>query len=289
MITTSFNNYVRADILNNLEQKDLKYFWLMFLAINLKTNSNKLSYFRLSLPTIETKLLSDFEKLFLINKLKTRHSKYSLFVYFLDPSDVTMLYSEINSLQINSRHNCRLFLAALFLGRGWISDINSKHYHFEFRLFQHSFEKQMFLRSKNFFPLEFLMVFKNNYQYFYLKKAINISDILKFIFAYQSALNFEDKRIENDFLNSYQKMLKIEKYNLRKINQANEIQIKHFLALKTSKKWINLPLNQQNLIDLRLLKPKLSLNDLTLLFNTKYKTNYSRSTINTWIVALLKS
>jgi|GEM_PF-3235903 len=92
---------------------------------------------------------------------------------------------------------------------------------------------------------------------------------------------FEDARIERDFLATYKKMESIEAYNFEKTKKSAEEQIQFINKVLNSELKKELSVDQKRIASLRIKNPLFSLLELQMEFNTKYKKNVSRSTINT--------
>ncbi len=180
-----------------------------------------------------------------------------------------------------------LIFSALFIVDGYVNDPNSKYYHLEFKFsIQESLE--LFENIKVPEEIEFKRNFKNGVTTIYVKKATYVSDLLKYMNAYEAIMKFEDIRIERDFISLYKKINSIDIYNIQKISNSSFTFNQKIENLMSEDKLKNMPEHFFNIAKLRYENPDLSLADLSTKYNIIYKTNYSKSTIYRWLKTLTK-
>ncbi len=197
------------------------------------------------------------------------------------------LLNSISSENIWKKFNGSLIFSALFIVDGYVNDPNSKYYHLEFKFnFEHWYKQ--FKKIKLPEEVEFKFAEKNKTTTVYVKKATYVSDLLKFMHAFDSIIKFEDIRIERDFISLYKKINSIDIYNIQKISNSSFEFNKKIENLIKEDKLKTLSEKYSNIAKLRYENPDLSLADLTIKYNIIYKTNYSKSTIYRWLKTLTK-
>ena len=96
----------------------------------------------------------------------------------------------------------------------------------------------------------------------YIKDGENISKFLAFIGANKSVLEFEDERVIKDMRNRVNRLVNCETANLNKTISSSVKQIEDIKLIKQKKKFDKLTVKEQELANLRLENPDLSLSEL---------------------------
>ncbi len=96
----------------------------------------------------------------------------------------------------------------------------------------------------------------------YIKDGENISKFLAFIGANKSVLEFEDERVIKDMRNRVNRLVNCETANLNKTISSSVKQIEDIKLIKQKKKFDKLTAKEQELANLRLENPDLSLSEL---------------------------
>lgn len=178
----------------------------------------------------------------------------------------------------------QFFIMGLFVGGGYISNPNSTSYHLQLKI---KFNKmlndiQTLLKSNNFS----FHIFQN--RILYLKSSSQISDFLKFIFAIEGLMYFEDIRTKRDFHSNLVRASNLEFYNQKKITNST-IKYLEYVQLIKKKKLTTLFTNEQlQFINLKTKYPELSLEELSKLLLENFNINKSKSTLNYWIKKIKK-
>ncbi len=187
-----------------------------------------------------------------------------------------------------NRADCfKFFITGLFVANGSVSRPNSKFYHLEFGMNNLSLSYKILKILKKHFP-NFKILERKNRAIFYLKKANDISDFLKFINAYNMVLMFENSRISRDFINSINRLNNFDIYNQEKINNGFDRHLIIINALKEQNLIKDLDLKYRDFIKVRIANPESSLIELSKIMNQKYNYNISKSGLNHWIRHLKK-
>ena len=154
----------------------------------------------------------------------------------------------------------RAFLRGAFLGCGSISNPKGP-YHMEF-VTQDKDMAQTLIKIIDYFGLKSnISERKNNYM-IYFKDGDNISDILGLMGAHNNLLKFEDVRVLKDMRNSVNRIVNCETANLKKTVDASVRQIASINYFKENKIFDKLPEKLQQIAELRLKYPDLSLKEL---------------------------
>lgn len=234
----------------------------------------------------EEKINEMFLKFYLL-KIEPIRTKTLLKYKICDKEFIKIIIEKFGKVLIEDHEEIKAYISGLFLGKGWISSLNSKNYHFEIRVrtLDHSLDVQEVFDE---IGIKTITIKKNKWFYTYIKKTMDISNSIKAMNAYKAVINFEDVRIERDFISTYKKMNTIEKVNLDKIAKTFK---KHQMAIKKLNeldffKKINSKYKKISI--LRLQNPYFSLSELQMKYNQIYNENISRSTINNWLNEIIK-
>ncbi|ASZ08827.1 DNA-binding protein WhiA [Mesoplasma chauliocola] len=161
----------------------------------------------------------------------------------------------------------RAYMAGVFVAVGSVNSPETTNYHLELQ-FKEELSAKYIVELMNNYGFDF-KVLKRNEKLFicYIKKAIMVSDFLKFVDAYQAVMSFENERIMRDVSNNVNRVNNIDISNekkalttgLKQIEQISKIQ-SNFGMKKLSEKAVHL-------CDLRIQNPNASYSELTELMN----------------------
>ena len=180
-----------------------------------------------------------------------------------------------------------IYFAGLFIGGGSISDFNSTSYHLELQF--HSEQRANVAKKLlNKYGFKFNLISRRNRSVIYIKKSEQISDFLKSINAYNSLFIFEEARIKRDHLNQLNRYLNFDFHNQNKLVISHNDFLNNFNKAKKDNHLNNFNKEQMNFFELKIKNPYMSLSELTILFNEKYKTNKTKSALNHYIMKLKK-
>lgn len=161
-----------------------------------------------------------------------------------------------------------------FLGAGSVNN-PEKNYHLEM-IFQEE-KKCDFLNGLcQEYEIHFKKIKVNEKYQLYLKEAEEISRFLALIGANQAVLKFEDVRVMKEMKNKINRKVNCETANLNKTVEAAIRQMEDIHFIKKMNRFNKLPTDLQNIANLRLENPDLSLNDLGQLTEPKI----GKSTVN---------
>lgn len=152
----------------------------------------------------------------------------------------------------------KALIRGIFLGSGSIND-PTKKYHLEILLNDKDVAQyiQNILKS---FNIKAKILEMNNT--IYIKEGEEISKFLAFIGAQKSVLKYEEIRVMREIRNNVNRQVNCETANLNKTISASVMQIEAINYLKKVKKYEELPTSLQEIAELRLEYPEMSLKDL---------------------------
>lgn len=282
----SFTSFIKNEILEHNWTKRQKE--ILFLSL-LKTNGffkEEKYIFTTGLLEREDYLTDLFKTIYSLDVVPKKTK--TLLKYEISNEEFTEKFS--NKLKENVLKNIeesKAYISGVFLGKGWISSPKSRFYHCELRIknLDHSLDVQEIL---NILGIKSSTIRKNDWYTTYIKKAADISTIIRSFNASQSLMLFEDSRIERDFVATYKKMESIEAYNLNKIRNSSKKQIDIINKIFNKNEEEHLSGDQQKIAHLRLKHPDFSLLELQMEFNHLYRRDVSKSTISFWLSKIIE-
>lgn len=157
--------------------------------------------------------------------LRLNRRNYLIRINLSSPFDEKINLS--NDLQKNSK-----YLIGMFLAIGSVSN-PEKSSHLEFRCPNRVDQANIIKSFKLFGLVPKTITYKNKFVV-YFKKHQEISDVLKVLGANKSMFKIEERKIESDLVNNYQRLINLEVSNLRKTAAANVEQVNICSAIKSS-------------------------------------------------------
>ena len=167
---------------------------------------------------------------------------------------------DMNSGMKQDEQLARLCIREAFIKSGSISDPNKK-YHLEitFKIKKKAEEMKQLLNNFDIHP----KVIKREKEYMlYLKEGEEISNLLALIGANSSVIKFEEVRVLKETRNDINRLVNCETANLNKTINAAVKQIEDIKLIKKNRKFSNLPENLQEIANLRVENPDVSLIEL---------------------------
>lgn len=202
--------------------------------------------------------------------------------YLLGDLEIDFLEGKINKNIINNDDMIAGYLTGGFLASGSVNSPEKSNYHLEIALNDENYAKWFAKLFQKYHGGQFnaKIVKRRNQSVVYLKKSDQISDFLILIGATNSALQFEDVRIERDFANIGNRLNNLDNANYVKTSQAAEAQLLD-IKIIDSVLGINhvMNLKQRELMKLRLENDDASLQELANLLSEKLDQPVSRSNI----------
>ena len=152
----------------------------------------------------------------------------------------------------------KALIRGIFLGSGSIND-PMKKYHLEI-LSKNKDVAQYIQNILKSFNIKAKILEMNNT--IYIKEGEEISKFLAFIGAQKAVLKYEEIRVMREIRNNVNRQVNCETANLNKTISASVMQIEAINYLKKVKKYEELPTGLQEIAELRLEYPEMSLKDL---------------------------
>ncbi len=283
-----FLNIVKSEIIEDEANNDF-FIICLFLFSRKKSNDDEI-IFKVSNSILRNINILEKTIKFDIGKLSEIKQNKTTTIFKLVPSDRYNNLLSGKDFNFNEssleEDDLRVMMKALFLIRGYVSNFDSKFYHFEIRTInEYEIDFINFIFNK--YGIYLKKQIKQNKTILYVKKATEISDILKIMNCDKSMMLFEDERISRSITSSYQRIEKVEDMNNRKIQDISDVQIKYINILKRNN-FISLNEKERTIAEIRLNYPMYSLSDLTYVYNLTKNENYSKSSINNWLKKIVE-
>lgn len=144
----------------------------------------------------------------------------------LDDLDVSFLEGKISKAIVYDDETIASYLAGAFLACGSINSPETSNYHLEFALNNENYAKwlsHLFPRYKN-NKIEPRTIKRRNKYVIYFKKGDQIADFLVMVGAMSSAMDFENYRIDRDYMNNANRLENLDTANMMKTVEAGKRQ-----------------------------------------------------------------
>lgn len=179
----------------------------------------------------------------------------------LDIMEGLMFQAHVSKEIINNDEKTRAYLRGAFLASGSVNNPETSRYHLEISSIYEE-HNQDICDLLNRFELNARTLARRNGFITYLKGAEKIADFLILIGATNSMLKFEDIRIVRDVRNSVNRLVNCETANMNKTIDAASKQIENIQFIEGTVGLQSLPEKLQEIAELRLLHPEVSLKEL---------------------------
>lgn len=136
----------------------------------------------------------------------------------IEDLEITFLEGKISKNIVRNDDTIAGYLAGAFLASGSINSPKSSNYHLEISLNNENYAKWMihlFKRYKNIDIVPKIAPRRNKY-ILYFKKSDRIAEFLALIGAIQSCMDFENIRVDRDFMNSANRLSNFDTANMKK-------------------------------------------------------------------------
>lgn len=175
------------------------------------------------------------------------------------------------------------YLAGAFLASGSINSPKTKNYHLEITVNNDNYAKwlaKMVMRYRN-SDVNPKVIARRDKYVVYLKASASIADFLIMIGAASSCMEFENIRIDRDFVNNANRLTNLDTANMSKTLSSAERQIHDIKILMANGglERLNSP-KAIALAKLRLANESISMQELTEKLNEELHINVTRSNIN---------
>ena len=216
-----------------------------------------------------------------------RRTTYSIILdteaeYVLGDLSINFLEGKIAKNIINTDDMIAGYLCGAFLASGSVNSPKSSNYHLEVALNEENYARwftKLFTKYKG-GQFDAKIVKRRNEFVVYLKKADQIVDFLIMIGATESALKFEDIRIDREYQNIGNRLINLDTANYKKTQDAAKNQLKDIRIIDKTITIERIPnKKQKELARLRLQNEDASLSELANLLSEKLQTPVSRSNV----------
>jgi len=167
---------------------------------------------------------------------------------------------DMNSQMKQDEQLARLCIREAFIKSGSMNDPNKK-YHLEI-MFKTKKKAEEMKTLLNNFNINAKIIKREKDYMLYLKDGEEISEFLALIGANSSVIKFEEIRVLKETRNDINRLVNCETANLNKTINAAVKQIEDIKLIKKKRKFSNLPENLQEIAELRIANPDVSLVEL---------------------------
>lgn len=189
------------------------------------------------------------------------------------------LLETIKSTDLKNECCERAFLAGAFMARGSVNSPATTNYHLE--ISSDSKAQSEFIQSlMNKLHLDAKTIMRRDAYVIYIKQAEKISDFLRAIGSSNGVMEFEQTRIERDFVNNFVRLDNCELANEVKVITAARKQLELIDSLEEKKLISSLSDKHIEVIELRKKYPDHSLNELTDAYEEMYNKTITKSGLN---------
>ena len=175
------------------------------------------------------------------------------------------------------------YLAGAFLASGSVNSPKTSNYHLEISLNNENYAKwlaKLFAKYKN-SDIEPKITKRREHYILYFKKSDQIANFLIMIGAVSSCMEFENIRVDRDFMNSANRLTNMDTANLKRTLEAGKKQISEIKTIDEQLGIDNITNTKvRELCKLRLANENASLNELADLLSQKLDKPITKSNIN---------
>ena len=201
----------------------------------------------------------------------------------IDDLEISFLEGKISKNIVRNDDTISGYLAGAFLASGSINSPKSSNYHLEISLNSENFAKWMihlFKRYKNINLIPKIAPRRNKY-ILYFKKSDRIAEFLALIGAVHSCMDFENIRVDRDFMNSANRLTNFDTANMKKSYETSLRQIEEIKLIQKEIGFETLSNKKMALLcKLRLQNEQASLKELAELMGEELGHPVSKSNIN---------
>ena len=201
----------------------------------------------------------------------------------LEDLDISFLEGKISKNIVRNDDTISGYLAGAFLASGSVNSPTTSNYHLEIALNSENYAKwlsKLFSKYKN-SDIEPKIVKRREQFVIYFKKSDQISNFLIMIGAVNSCLEFEDARMNRDFLNSQNRLANMDTANMRRMYETGLRQVEEIKVIDKVLGIENIDNQKVRILcSLRLENESASLSDLATLMSEKLKKDITKSNIN---------
>ena len=222
---------------------------------------------------------------------KTRQNGSTLYVISVDESnqsiiddlEISFLEGKISKNIVRNDDTISGYLAGAFLASGSVNSPETSNYHLEISLNNENYAKwlsKLFGKYKN-SDIEPKITSRRDKYVIYFKKSDQIADFLIMIGAVSSCMEFENVRVDRDFMNSANRLTNMDTANMKRTVETGKRQAEEIKAIDDMLGIENIGNKKIRLLcSLRLENESASLNELADLLSEQMDKPVTKSNIN---------
>ena len=222
---------------------------------------------------------------------KTRQNGSTLYVISVDESnqsiiddlEISFLEGKISKNIVRNDDTISGYLAGAFLASGSVNSPETSNYHLEISLNNENYAKwlsKLFGKYKN-SDIEPKITFRRDKYVIYFKKSDQIADFLIMIGAVSSCMEFENIRVDRDFMNSANRLTNMDTANMKRTVETGKRQAEEIKAIDDMLGIENIGNKKMRILcSLRLENESASLNELADLLSEQMDKPVTKSNIN---------
>ena len=222
---------------------------------------------------------------------KTRQNGSTLYVISVDESDqsiiddleISFLEGKISKNIVRNDDTISGYLAGAFLASGSVNSPETSNYHLEISLNNENYAKwlsKLFGKYKN-SDIEPKITSRRDKYVLYFKKSDQIANFLIMIGAVSSCMEFENIRVDRDFMNSANRLTNMDTANMKRTVETGKRQTEEIKAIDDMLGIENIGNKKMRILcSLRLENESASLNELADLLTEQMDKPVTKSNIN---------
>lgn len=201
----------------------------------------------------------------------------------IEDLDISFLEGKISKNIVRNDDTIAGYLAGAFLSSGSCNSPQTSNYHLEISCNSENYAKwlsKLFARYKN-TDIEPKITKRRDKFVIYFKKSDQIADFLIMIGAAQSCIEFENVRVDRDFLNNTNRLTNIDTANMKKTYETAVRQAKEIRFIDEHFGIANIPNDKERMVcHIRLEKETASLQEIADILSEQLDKVVTKSNIN---------
>ena len=201
----------------------------------------------------------------------------------IEDLDISFLEGKISKNIVRNDDTIAGYLAGAFLSSGSVNSPKTSNYHLEISLNSENFAKwlsKLFARYKN-SNIEPKITHRRDKFVVYFKKSDQIANFLVMIGAVNSCMEFENVRVDRDFVNTTNRLTNIDTANMKKTYETSIRQAKEIKYIDEKFGIKNISNEKERIVcRLRLENETATLNDIADLLSAELNKPITKSNIN---------
>lgn len=201
----------------------------------------------------------------------------------IEDLDISFLEGKISKNIVRNDDTIAGYLAGAFLSSGSVNSPKTSNYHLEISLNSENYAKwlsKLFSRYKN-SNIEPKITHRRDKYIIYFKKSDQIANFLIMIGAVNACMEFENVRVDRDFINTTNRLTNIDTANMKKTYETAVRQVEEIKFIDETLGISNITNDKQRLVcKIRLENEAASLNDIADILSVQLNKDITKSNIN---------